>query len=51
MEHGRTKNSWFNNPHIESNKTLWETLKVLGSRDLEDYYENVDYLKVRNGQE
>ena len=50
MEHGRTKNSWFNNPHCESNKKLWEELKVKGTKGLREYYENVDYMKVRNGQ-
>ena len=50
LEHGRTKNSWFNNPYIEDNKSLWEELKLKGKKGLAKYYENVDYLKVRNGQ-
>ena len=50
LEHGRTKNSWFNNPHCENNKKLWEELKVKGTKGLRKYYENVDYMKVRNGQ-
>ena len=49
LEHGRTKNSWFNNPHCEDNKKLWETLKVKGKKSLLNYYENVDYVKERNG--
>ena len=49
LEHGRTKNSWFNNPHCEDNKKLWEILKVKGKKSLVKYYEEVDYLKERNG--
>jgi predicted glycosyltransferase involved in capsule biosynthesis len=49
LEHGRTKNSWFNNPYCEDNKKLWEILKVKGKKSLIKYYEEVDYLKERNG--
>jgi len=49
LEHGRTKNSWFNNPHCEDNKKLWENLKVKGKKSLTKYYEEVDYIKRRNG--
>ena len=49
LEHGRTKNSWFNNPHCEDNKKLWETLKVKGKESLTKYYQEIDYIKERNG--
>ena len=49
LEHGRTKNSWFNNPYCEDNKKLWETLKVKGKKSLLKYYEEIDYIKERNG--
>ena len=49
LEHGRTKNSWFNNPYCEDNKKLWETLKVKGKKSLTKYYQEVDYIKRRNG--
>ena len=49
LEHGRTKNSWFNNPHCEDNKKLWELLKVKGKKSLLEYYEQEDYIKRRNG--
>ena len=49
LEQGRTKNSWFNNPYCEDNKKLWEMLKVKGKKSLVKYYEEVDYLKERNG--
>ena len=49
LEHGRTKNSWFNNPYCEDNKKLWEKLKLKGKDKLLEYYEEVDYVKTRNG--
>ena len=49
LEHGRTKNSWFNNPHCEDNKKLWEKLKVKGKESLTKYYQEIDYIKERNG--
>tara|TARA_B100000927_G_scaffold249162_1_gene213065 strand:+ start:129 stop:998 length:870 start_codon:yes stop_codon:yes gene_type:complete len=49
LEHGRTKNSWFNNPYCEDNKKIWEELKVKGKESLLKYYENVDYIVERNG--
>jgi len=49
LEHGRTKNSWFNNPYCEDNKKLWENLKVKGKESLLKYYEEIDYIKRRNG--
>jgi predicted glycosyltransferase involved in capsule biosynthesis len=49
LEHGRTKNSWFNNPYCEDNKKMWESLKVKGKDKLLKYYEEVDYVKTRNG--
>ena len=51
LEHKRTSNSWFNNPHCEDNKKLWEQLKFKNAEKLKDYYANVDYIKARNGQE
>ena len=42
LEHGRTKNSWFNNPPCEDNKKLWEPLKVKGKKSLIKYDEEVD---------
>ena len=49
LEHGRTKNSWFNNPYCEDNKKLWEKLKVKGKESLTKYYQEIDYIKERNG--
>ena len=51
LEHKRTSNSWFNNPHIEANRSLWEKLMSCQKPELELYYKNVSYVKARNGQE
>ena len=47
LEHKRTKNSWFNNPHIEGNRKLWEKLKSCNRQELRFYYDNVGYAKAR----
>ena len=47
LEHARTENSWFNNPHIESNRKLWEKLKTCNRQELKFYYDNVGYAKAR----
>ena len=47
LEHKRSKNSWFNNPHIEGNRTLWEKLKSCKREELQFYYDNVSYAKAR----
>ena len=57
LEHVRTSNSWFTNPHIEENRSLWERLRAMSKGKLSEYYDNVEYAKVRrqqaldNGQE
>lgn len=50
MEHARTMNSWFTNPHIENNKNLYEKLKEMSPERLKSYYETADYMVKRNGQ-
>ena len=47
LEHKRSENSWFNNPHIENNRKLWEKLKSCKREELKFYYENVGYAKAR----
>ena len=51
LEHKRSQNSWFTNPHIENNRKEWEKLKFMGKEKLEEYYQNIDYMKRRFGQE
>jgi hypothetical protein len=47
LEHKRTPNSWFNNPHMKHNYDLWEKLKVMSREQLLEYYKNQDYVKER----
>lgn len=47
MEHRRTPNSWFNNPHIEENRELWEELRNMGKEEFEKYYTNPQYMLIR----
>ena len=47
LEHTRSKNSWFNNPYIESNRKLWEKLKSCKKEELQLYYDHVGYAKAR----
>ena len=43
MEHARTMNSWFTNPHIQNNKDLYEKLSGMNDEELMDYYNTVEY--------
>ena len=47
MEHGRTSNSWFNNPYIEKNRDTWENLRVQSPEGLIKYYKEQEYVKSR----
>ena len=51
LEHKRSVNSWFTNPHIENNRKEWEKIKFYGKDKIEEYYQNIDYMKRRFGQE
>jgi len=51
LEHKRSENSWFTNPHIEGNRKEWEKLKFYGKEKIEKYYQDIDYMKRRFGQE
>jgi hypothetical protein len=50
LEHSRGKNSWLDNPHMDSNNQLWEYLQKLDREQLKEYYLNQTYLKKYNGQ-
>ena len=43
MEHARTMNSWFTNPHIQNNKDLYEKLSDMNDEELMSYYNTVEY--------
>ncbi len=47
LEHQRTQNSWYHNPHMKRNNQLWEELKVLTKEQLINYYESQQYYKER----
>lgn len=45
LEHSRGENSWFSNPHMESNMSEWEKIQSMDRKQLLDYYSQQDYLK------
>ena len=45
LEHVRGDNSWFTNPHMESNMAEWEKISKMTKEELKNYYSNQDYLK------
>jgi hypothetical protein len=47
LEHKRTSNSWFNNPHIEENRSLFEHLSRMSPENLLKYYTNQPYMANR----
>jgi hypothetical protein len=49
LEHVRGQNSWFNNPHMQSNNNLWEKIQKMNKEELKDYYSKQDYLKKYYG--
>ncbi len=38
LEHSRSPNSWYNNPHMKANFALWEKLKVMNKQQLIEHY-------------
>ena len=48
LEHKRTSNSWFNNPHIEENRSLFEYLSRMSPENLLKYYTNQPYMANRS---
>lgn len=50
LEHSRTENSWFNNPHMNSNMLEWEKIQSMSRDQLTHYYSTQEYLKKYNGQ-
>ena len=45
LEHARGENSWFSNPHMESNLQEWEMISGMDKKQLMDYYSNQKYLE------
>jgi hypothetical protein len=44
LEHSRGENSWFTNPHMESNMAEWDKIKVMNKDQLFKYYAEQKYL-------
>ena len=52
LEHERTPNSWFTNPHMAENNNEWEKVQKMNSETLRKYITSQDYYKQRiDGQE
>ena len=49
LEHKRTENSWLNNPYMQRNNDLWDTIQKMNKDQLKQYYSNQKYLKKYNG--
>ena len=45
LEHGRGQNSWFSNPHMQSNMQEWEKIQTMNKQQLKEYYSKQSYLK------
>ena len=45
LEHARGENSWYNNPYMQNNTNLWESLQRMNKDQLKQYYTNQDYIK------
>lgn len=45
LEHVRGENSWFSNPHMDSNMQEWEKIQSMNSQQLIEYYSQQEYLK------
>ena len=45
LEHARGENSWFTNPHMESNMGVWNKIQEMNREQLKEYYSQQDYLK------
>jgi hypothetical protein len=45
LEHDRGFNSWFSNPHMQSNMNEWEMLQRMSKEELIHYYSTQKYLK------
>lgn len=45
LEHSRGENSWFSNPHMQSNMQEWEKIQTMNKEQLKEYYSKQNYLK------
>jgi hypothetical protein len=45
LEHARGKNSWINNPYMNTNNDEWEKIQNMNKEQIKEYYSNQIYLK------
>ena len=45
LEHSRGENSWFSNPHMQSNMEEWEKINTMSKTQLLKYYSEQEYLQ------
>ena len=45
LEHARGENSWFTNPHMQSNMEEWEKINQMSKTQLLKYYSEQEYLQ------
>lgn len=45
LEHARGQNSWFNNPHMNTNNDEWEKIQNMNKEQIKEYYSKQEYLK------
>ena len=48
LEHARGENSWFSNPHMQSNMSEWEKIEKMNKENLLEYYSQQDYMRKYN---
>ncbi len=49
LEHARSPNSWFTNPHMNQNNEEWERVQRMDKDTLKEYIESQDYYRSRIG--
>ena len=49
LEHARGENSWFSNPHMQSNMSEWDKIQSMSKNNLLQYYSEQEYLKKYAG--
>lgn len=48
LDHARSADSWFQNPHWSKNTQLWNQIRKLSKENIIKYYSSLDYVKRRN---
>jgi len=48
LEHSRGENSWFTNPHMQSNMDEWDKIRRMNKKQLIEYYSKQNYMRKYN---